>query len=306
MVGGVRKIEWTWSADGGIHLHAHLAVWGKYVPQKLLRDKWNKATKGAGQIVDIRRIVNPDQFDKEMFKWKKAGGTRSKPVCLTRLSEYFAKDIPEGKDSVKFERLCDLLHRRRLIEPLGLFRRKTFARNDVSDDGLVRMAVGSKADDVASKFVKRVENRVQRERNRVERLQRDLLKVQDGDESVFSLWEQLQESQERIALLGEEVSIANWVRYKRPAYVRLLIEELRRWMEWKVEREKKRKAEMLARLRPCRHCGCEEWEAVADEDDLSVLIGKGLDRLWVAYKLRGGTAERPDEKASGKEETGAA
>lgn len=82
--GGIRQVEFvytprsSWAFDErkhkfykrtpGWHVHIHLLVEGKYVPQEKLAKDWKAVTKGAGTIVWIERAKNPMQALKYVLK----------------------------------------------------------------------------------------------------------------------------------------------------------------------------------------------------------------------------------------------
>lgn len=63
------QIVTDWQKPDGWHVHRHLIVSMRYLPQIVLSTLWDWATKGEGIIVDIRAPTNADEGVRETLKY---------------------------------------------------------------------------------------------------------------------------------------------------------------------------------------------------------------------------------------------
>jgi len=68
ILGGCYSLEVT-KSNKGWHVHVHIVAEGNYIPQKDLSEAWKKVTDSNSYIVDIRKVHNYEQFQKELSKY---------------------------------------------------------------------------------------------------------------------------------------------------------------------------------------------------------------------------------------------
>lgn len=92
--------EITYNDDKGWHVHCHGVSDGEFIPQSILTAAWFLATRGAGEVVDIR-AVNTSEVSKSMRE----------------LVKYLCKvwDIPEHKK----DEFAEFIKYKRRLSPLG-------------------------------------------------------------------------------------------------------------------------------------------------------------------------------------------
>jgi len=89
---GVRVSETTYSSEHGYHFHYHAIADMPFFPWELLVVMWKHATKGEGQIVDIRQI--DDNSLTEIFKYSVKGSS------IPFDQQEYVREILHGKKRV--------------------------------------------------------------------------------------------------------------------------------------------------------------------------------------------------------------
>jgi FAD/FMN-containing dehydrogenase len=262
VVGAQKRYEWTikWSQEKGgwFHVHAHLALAGKYIDHPVLKELWIRSTEGRGEIADIRMVYDDAHITEEQMKWRKKNpnGGKGQPMSYRQVAEYLCEDIelpPEGNEELEDE-IFEALESRRLVEPLGLFRQEEYEKevNRTAEEKTARNEALMREIDRAEKSVARL--------RKAAKLIAEQMDSEEGRDD-YALRDKQIDTGFRLYMARELRGTLNWARYKRQGVVDAVLPVIGAWL-------KKQAEENLTEVVHCRACGCTEWNLVSDRFEL--------------------------------------
>lgn len=263
VVGALKRFEWTIKLirgqEGLFHVHVHLLVAGRYMDQPMLKELWLRATKGLGEVVDIRMVYDDQHITGELVKWRKANPLGAgEPLSYAQTAGYLTKDIdlpPEGNEDLR-DYIFGVLESQRLVEPLGLFRKSEYEKEALrtATDNVDRA-------ELLAREVQRAEKNEKRLR-RAAKLIAEQMESADGRDD-YALRDKQIDTDWKIYMARELRSAVTWALKRRPQEMAVLLPVIREWLAEQQETEPVKV--------PCRHCGgTDGWRTV---DDLFELRG---------------------------------